>query len=303
MMRLALVPVAAGWLAAGAFTSQAAIIADFSGGEGTSSPNQFKGMAGEGWLDGWNSRNGSNGTTTFTVESTAPLRTGAGNYLKIDYQRNDTGGSNRAGVARPFATTGPTGVDIAQPYTISFDFRIDELKGWDASGDQIAFSSENVTTIGSFAGTAPWALWLRADKPGWQVRDGNGAGGGDFLDFAELGLDTIEVGAVYSVTVEMDPLVGRYDLTIRVGTKVYRASDLNGGDWLGFGGTTQEAKAFNVLQFRATMNGEEDGIAWSMDNLRVAAVPEAGSMALGLGGLIGVFSLLKGRQCLQRRRL
>ncbi len=307
MMRLALLPAVTGFLMAGALTSQAAIIADFSGGEGTTSANQYRGTAGEGWTAGWSFRTGSGGstetpsTTVIKVENTAPLTPGGGNYLKVAYQRYIASGSNRAGVARPFATSGETGVDVTQAYTISFDFRVDSLTGWDLNTDQIAFSSESTTTIGSFASTAPWALWLRADEPGWQVRNGNGAGGGSFLDFADIGLDTIEIGAVYSITVEMDPLAGKYDLTISVGNKIYRASQLNGGEWLGFGGSGAQAAASNVLQFRATMSGVGDEVSWSMDNIRVASIPEPGSVALGLGGLAGVFWMLRRRKTCRGR--
>lgn len=296
MMRRALLPAAAGFLLAGSFTIQAAIIANFSDGEGTILADQFKGKAGEGWTAGWNSRNGSNGTTTFVVENTHPLVSGGGNYLKIGYKRTGAGDSNRAGAARPFATSGALGVDTTKAYTISFDFRIDTLTGWSDSSDQIAFSSESTTSIAAFSGSAPWALWLRADKPGWQVRNGNGTGGGSYLDFGEIGLDTITIGAIYSITIEMDPLAQKYDLTISVDDKVYRASTLNNGQWLGFGGTGAQATASNVLQFRSTMGGVGDEVIWSMDNIRVAPVPEPGSVALGLVGLIGIFRVLRGRR-------
>lgn len=278
-------PVLACLLALSSSAGQAAIIADFSGGAGNGLPDQFIGTAGEGWAGAWNTRNGSGGTTTFTVLDTDPFGAEGGNYLQVDYVRTTAGGSNRSGVARAFDTAGSPSVDLTKPYTISFEFRVDALMGFNSSGDQIAFSSESTTTVGGFGTDAPWSLLIRGDT-GWIVSNGDGVGGiSSNLNFSSLGLTSLSTNTIYSIKVFVDPANFGYDLTITTGGQTYRASDLNGGNLLGFRTNTTAGTA-NVLQFRATNNDIGDEIKWSLDN--IAVVPEPSTSALLLGGILWV---------------
>lgn len=258
-------------------------IANFTDGEGTTSPDQYMGTAGDGWEAGWNRRLGSNGTTTFSVLNTNPLN-GGGNYLQVEYTRTGLGATNRAGVARPF-TTGTGGVDMTKPYTISFDFRVDNLDGWNSANDQLVFSSESTTTIGAYGVDIPWSLTIRGDNL-WRVTNGNGEGDFSNLEFTSLGLTSIAVNTVYTVEVFVDPINQGYDLVISAGANTWRASDLNGNQLLGFR-TNEEAHLANVLQFRATVNDVNDNIQWSMDNIVVVPEPSATALLL-IGGAIAV---------------
>lgn len=266
------------------FTSlagQAAVIADFSGGNGTSEPDQFLGTPGDGWQTAWSRRVGSGSSENNSVIDTNPLSPGGGNYLAIDYTRTVAGSNSRAGVARQFVNSGMGGIDMTKPYEISFEFRADALVGWTTSADQIVFSSEVSSTIGGPGADSPWALLIRADT-GWVVSDGNGSGQiANNFNFSELGLTSLQIGAVYKISVFVDPANNGYDLTISTGATTYRASDLNGGELLGFRTNATAANA-NYLQFRATNNDVGDTIAWSLDN--IAVVPEPTSVALILSG-------------------
>lgn len=264
--------------------AESAVVARFTNGEGTTSPDQYSGTAGDGWAGAWNRRVGSGGTTTITVQNSNPFSEGSGNYLQLVYTRTESGGSNRAGVARAFANNGPGSIDMTQPYTISFDFRPEVLTGWQTSADQIVFSSETTTTIGSPTANAPWALQIRADE-GWLVFNGNGAGATSNLNFSSLGLTGLTLGEVYSIAVYIDPLQNGYDLTISVGDTTYRASELNNGQLLGFR-TNAIAATANVLQFRMTSDNKNDSFQWSLDN--IAVIPEPGSAGLALSGVGGL---------------
>lgn len=257
-----------------------AITADFSGGDGNTLPDQWQGTAGNGWVDAWARRIGSNSISTFGVQNSNPFGSG-GNYLEVNYAKTAAAGSNRTGVARQFQNSGPSGINLTKPYEIQFQFRVDSLTGWDASTDQFAFSSEATTTIGGLGTDAPWALWLRGDN-GWSVGDGNGVGGVTYLNFSSLGLSTVTVGQIYAIHVFVDPLAQGYDLTITAGVDTYRASDLNGGELLGFRTNATAADA-NVLQYRVLMGGATDAVTWSLDS--IAVVPEPGSAFLCLGAL------------------
>lgn len=279
--RIALLPLIAISVAAAIPEARSAVIADFSGGDGTTQPDQYKGVAGNGWADAWGSRNGSGGTTTIGVENTNPFGSG-GNYLQLDYLRSTAGGSNRAGVARTFETGTAGGINMTSPYTISFDFRADTLTVFNTSADQFAFSSESSTTIGAFGPDAPWSLLIRGDT-GWVVTNGNGSGGVTNLNFSSLGLTSLTVNTIYTIKIFIDPLNSAYDLTITTGGNTYRASDLNGNQLLGFR-TNATAASANVLQFRSTNDAVGDEQKWSLDN--IAVVPEPHTAALFLGGMI-----------------
>jgi len=281
MRRMALLPAAACLIALGGAPAQATIIADFSGGNGEAQANQYTGKAGDGWLGAWNARIGQNATNTFSVLNTNPFGSG-GNYLNIIYSKTASGGSNRGGVSRAFATVGAGSVDVTKQYSIAFDFRVESLTGWSGSGDQFVFSSESTTTIGSIGSELPWSLTIRGDN-GFAVTNGNGTGSISNLNFSSLGLTALAANTVYSVNVTIDPLHNGYDLTITRGGTTYRASDLNGGKLLGFRTNATAANA-NVLQFRNIMDGATDATTWSLDN--IAVIPEPGSVALVLGGAL-----------------
>ncbi len=270
----------------------AAIIADFSGGDGTSQPDQYRGIAGDGWSGPWGFRSGSDGTTAIGVQSSNPFP-GGGNYLQVQFTKTSAGGgSNRAGVARQFLTTGEDSVSTLQAYTISFDFRADSLTGWGQSGDQIAFSSETTTTIGAFGVSAPWSLLIRGDT-GWVVTDGNGVGGVTNLNFSSLGLTSLTPNTVYSIGVFIDPANNGYDLTITTGGTTYRASELNNNELLGFR-TNADAAAANVLQFRTLAEGASDAVTFSLDN--IAVVPEPSTAAFLFPVMIGMGLIFRSRR-------
>lgn len=272
------------WLVLLCAGAEAAIVADFSGGAGSTSPTEYKGTAGDGWLAGWSSRNGPGGTTYFQVKADTPFREGDGNYLSIDYTRTSEGSSGRAGVARPFSTDPDNGgIDINAPYKISFEFRVEDFGAWNSSSEQLLFSSELSDTIGTFGNNVPWSLWIRGDD-GFSVFNGNGSGGSTRLMFSNLGLGYVQANKIYSVDVYVDPLQKGYDLTITVDGTTYRASDLNGGNLLGFRDNSVASSA-NVLQFRSIV-AVGNQVVWSIDNIAVAAIPEpgAGALLIGVGG-------------------
>src|SRR5689334_15758934 len=85
-------PFAAGaiaLLAAFSVTSSASaqvLTLDFAGGNGTSSVDQYQGIAGSGWNTAWSQSIGAQtDNASLTVTNTSPLYSGGGNYLNISY--------------------------------------------------------------------------------------------------------------------------------------------------------------------------------------------------------------------------
>lgn len=172
---------------------------------------------------------------------------------------------------------------------MSFDFRVESLTGWSSSGDQFAFSPESTSTLGAFGADAPWTLWYRADQ-GWVVSQMTGAGLKNLL-FSNAGMDVaLTINMVYSIKVEVDPLSNKYELTITAGSNTYKASDLNGGQWLEL--RSAPSNTTNYLHFRVTADGAADAALFSLDNIKV--VPEPGSYALLLSAAM-VLAKLKSK--------
>src|SRR5688500_897332 len=99
----------------GPTTARADIVANFDGGNGTTSPDQWTGVAGNGWTTAW----GSGGSTTGTgVVNTTPLSAG-GSYLQFVDDATTTPSYAR----RQYQTSG--NINIAQPYRIAMSYRYD----------------------------------------------------------------------------------------------------------------------------------------------------------------------------------
>ena len=69
-----------------------AVVADFSGGNGTSKVDQYPGIPGSGWATGWRLDAISEAESTASVESTDPLLGGDGHRLAERHDVGDGGG-------------------------------------------------------------------------------------------------------------------------------------------------------------------------------------------------------------------
>lgn len=265
-------------------STQAAILANFTDGAGTSSYDQFKGIAGGGWMGAWGSPAGN--TPTATVTNTSPIN-GSGNYLSVN-----PNGAGDGAIGRAFDGMGLNGgVDATLPVTISFDLRIDSLANWDANGDYISLHSSsgnyNVSGSSSFIirayGASPSAGQNGTE---WLLYNGAGDGGAfSTANFVNSGM-TLAAGTTY-----------HFEITSFASTEMYNVSISNGSTSVNFTNLGWRANAAAGLQTNLAFNNREssagDAFGYSLDNINISGVPEP-SVAL-LGGL-GVIGLLRRRR-------
>ncbi|MEO0963746.1 MAG: PEP-CTERM sorting domain-containing protein [Planctomycetota bacterium] len=268
-----------------ASSAHASIVANFDGGSGDTQVDQFIGMAGDGWVDGWNQGfTGNSVTSTQTVQSSNPIN-GGGNYLNIRNEVTSTPGGNgqtRVGTSREYADFGA--VDLTDTVIYTFDLRVDEATGFtNAFNDTIellASTSSTTTNAGSNSNTS------------WQVQfRGNGA---IFYRDSTANVNsgaTWDVGSVYSFEIVSDAVTETYDLSILDdGVSIV---DVTGLSWRAAGSLVNEQPQFFAVVpglFRSSDGANlGDVIDVSVDNISIA-IPEPASLALlGLG--LGVMAL------------
>ena len=237
-------------------TARADIVANFTGGNGTTQADQYAGMAGDGWSTAW--REASDTDISATVINTSPLN-GGGNYLSVT--NNDAGTSTSGDcVGRKYTDFG--GVVLTTPHTISFDFRLDtpvsQIVG---SGDQLIFVNARGIALGGDNGYGIWTVPVSgALKWGW--RNG-GSGVTSTMD--------VVTGTVYHFTIDLDPAAHKYEVTISNGT-----TSVSSG-LVGYRNTTYAYLDY-IDFFSKDVNLPSDPITFSLDNLRI--VPEPATSAL-----------------------
>jgi hypothetical protein len=280
-------------VALGGAAVQADIVAEFTDGNGTSSPDQYEGTAGDGWLTPWRAGERGFGGLTWnnSVVSTNPLA-GAGNYLSAQAIPDRNFFADGL-VQRQYGEGGSTGVEYASEHTISWRFRVDDGADFHADlpgfRDGVAFHDRfslspvggNPRTwwIGTFdefdSGTPQWAYADFFQFNGWVVTATN-------VNFV--------VGDVYEFNVHLDDLAeGTWDGTITNldwdsadgGNATFSWSDANSG---GFG-ELATIGGFTMDVALGDLFGSSSGtpVVFSLDSLRItgqAAVPEAPALLI-----------------------
>jgi hypothetical protein len=230
---------------------QAAVVHNlhFTGGNGSTSVDQYPGIAGTRWLEGWV----ETGSITASVVDNDVLVAGGGNYLSIS---NLTGGE---GVTRRLLA--PT--DHA--YRLELDLRVDSLPD-EASLTLSTGSNRLINT------NASNYIQTKASVGGEWFFSG---GGGSVFS----GIDLVE-GTVYHFDFLLDPVDKQYMATVSDGLSSYTS------DWILFRNQNAPVSMpFFELGSQAT-TVSDDTLAYSLDNIRL--VPEPGSAALCLLGLLGL---------------
>lgn len=251
-------------LFAGSIAS-AQITANFTDGNGTSSVDQYTGIAGNGWSSAWYtvgpSGNSTSTTITAGVTNTTPLN-GGGNYLSV----TNTPGANGQGDGVGRDISSANGVNLASPYTISFDFRLDSATtNWAGNDGVNIYNDSNSKILGGDNG-----FQIVGDSSGWRVRNGNA--------FLNTGVSLVS-GTVYNFTIALDPTNSQYTTTITGGASPYASGTL------GYRDTAAAATDFTHLIFNSKDNQGTDTISYSIDNLIVVPEPASAAVLLGLTGL------------------
>lgn len=231
----------------------------FSDGAGTNFPQQFAGVAGDGWAGAWNSSTGA----VVTVPNTTPLQNGTTNYLNL----SRTTGTSSEGASRQWSST-------ARPYNqfsrLTFDVRLDSSATvFNSSGDILNITDRTGGTI-STGGDSTFFICLFGAPYGsarareWAVFNSNGADSAyDPARFVPSGMICVP-GVTYSFTVDVfggtgagtigGKANGTYDVTITDGTNTvtvlgsrFRSNAYASGGYLSF--FTQQSLATDNLTF------------------------------------------------------
>jgi len=253
--------------------ASADIVANFTGGAGTSQVDQYTGIAGDGWTSAWNERAGD-ATVSASVLNSSPLATG-GNYLSVNITgTGDVGASNVAAVGRQWqsVTGGPT---LDQDHTITLKFRPDDLPGsWSAANDGLWMFDDIGFNPGT-SGNNTWALRADGSRTTWDVVNGNKAGGASIEQI--IGSSVTE-GHLYTITITVHPSVKEWDVTIRDEDLAQEWSKTGAG----FRRDTTSVGGFINLGGGTSTQG--DTFTYSYDSISI--VPEPATMVLlGLGGV------------------
>lgn len=246
-------------------------IANFAGGTGTSSSDQYAGVAGNGWSTAW-SANQFNATTSPSVVSTTPMN-GSGNYLSTTVTGGATVNDKQGAVSRGYSTT-RGGIDTGAKHRISFDVRLDSaLTTFTDTDDRLVLFGDDVATHGTSGGNT-WSIGaFGAATNGsaalkWAFLDGDQAGGtGTYTDTGV----TLAVGTVYHMTVTNDPTTKTYTATITDGTPgaghTYSSGELG---WRT--GDTFTTLTNTFINFGSRRNSNGEATTFSVDSVRIEAV-------------------------------
>lgn len=247
---------------------------NFDQGNGTESYDQFTGVSGNGWASPWgtliNSAGGAS-TSSSAVESSSPLFTGGGNYLQAAF--DTVGGLSNTPAMAHYRELDTGSIDLSTSVSYNFFYRTDS--SIDDAGYQI-FSRVGSPGVGT-SSSDTWEIF--SDSDSWRLRSG-----GSQIDTGV----TINAGEVYEFSIVSDPTSQTWSVTIAgSGTNTYTSPmplDYRNTS------TTVEGEFLNfIIQDKNAANA--DTLNFSVDNISVSSIPEAGStgVLMGLVALVLIF--------------
>lgn len=263
--------------------AQADIVANFTGGDGVESVDQYPGIPGDGWATAWQTNTASSSAGTSLVgfvDESAPMN-GGGKYLSTFL----TGGSgvSKGVQQRQYSTFDD--VDILEPHTVSFELRLDsDTSTLTANTDYFQAFDRPFTS--DFGANGSWLIRASGASVNgipalnWMFYNG-GKDGGAFntANFVDSGISLV-TGLVYHFVINIDPVNLEYTVSINDGPASapmgFRANTPANLGSLNFGGQVSDAS---------------EVLAYSLDSVDVApvAVPEPSTIALSLcAGVAGL---------------
>jgi len=262
-------------LTLGVASAPAAVLTlDFANGNGTTSVDQYAGIAGSGWNTAWTTAAGSNVTSsTSTVINTTPLYSGSGNYLSTSYTVNGLGGGNQW--VRVSRQVNSSAISLTSPVSFSFTLRPDST----VSNANETFTIFNATAATQNTGASD--TWkITADGGGWNIYNGNTA-----VAVGKVGATNL-AGTDYQFTINSDPSTKTWTATIfNISNNVtYNSGTLS---WRNTAATSENTFLNFVSQGGAATS---QTFGYSLDNIVVVPEPSVGTLA-AMGGVS--FLLLK----------
>lgn len=268
----------------------AEIIGDFDDASGMG-VDTYPGVTGEGWGGVW-TRKASGASAWAGIREPGnpyyiPFDADNDNYLTL---KSSSSGTGKSVVCRDFQDASGD-VDFTEDYIISFSLRPDDLSTYSATTDDLTIftnptATYNPTTSSTFMAkvAADHSDPSRAKQ--WYFLDGP-RGGSDANAVALSGIYLVE-GHIYDFEITMHPGTSGYDVTL---------TDTTAG--LTYSSLTDITLADNDLGWRGAVNGKYlsfgaresnsgDVIAVSVDNIRIAQVPEPSTLVLLASALVGL---------------
>lgn len=256
------------FLLASIFAAEAEVNAGFSD-DFNPSPDQYPGIAGNGWSEGW-------GRTPFgtqpvvAIESANPID-GGGNNLKVT--ANGTGDN---ALGRRYVTG--TAVDVTQPHTLTFDVRVDSLTNWATGTGNDYFSIHGSRSATTYNVSADSSFIFRAfaASPGnsneavptalhakeWLLYNSTATRAGySAANFRNSGMPIAE-GKTYSFSVNIDPAAKNYTVSITDGATT--VSNLGPFGW-------RDDTPSSALAFNHKASNAANTLGYSLDNVMVHA--------------------------------
>lgn len=218
--------------------ANASVVANFTDGTGTSSPDSYTGAAGAGWVGAWSLSNASPSAGNGTVTNTSPLTPSGGNYLSIS--TSSTSGGAASAWTRQY---GAGVIALNAVHTISWSFRVDETigTGFNGGNDRYQFygNRNNSSGFNSSSTVNEWFVFASGATPAtangtfvaknWEFYSGGATtafGDGTIVD---SGI-TLVTGTTYYFTIVNDPTTRTYVATVSDGTNSFTSGTLNWRD-------------------------------------------------------------------------
>ena len=277
-------------LALASLVNASDIVANFDGGNGETSVDQYKGIAGDGWTSAWvESYHEPESALSAGVQNANPLN-GGGNYLQTTLSATTGGWTNnmQGGVCRSYAVA-----DDTAPATISMDIRLDSAVGWGDGAEPDDPENERLDKVAIFGNTAgpihgtsssnTYSIHAEGVTGTWWIQNGSG-----WNDAYDSGF-AANFGDVYNIAIAARPGAngdgrGLFDVTITNLTSGGSHTALN-NVWRNSGGVLGD-----TLCVTGRVSSDDEFVTYSVDNITI--VPEPATMLLlGIGG----FALLRKR--------
>lgn len=265
----------------------ASVVANFTDGTGTSTPDSYTGSAGAGWVAPWSMSNSGSSAGSGTVTNANPLTPTGGNYLSI------TTSAASGGAASAWTRQyGAGAIALNAAHTISWSFRVDETlgAGFDAGNDRYQFYG-NRNTLGGFNSSSTSNEWfafatgaIPATANGnFQANTWNFYSGGSTTGFGDGTIVSsgiaLTTGTTYYFTIVNDPVTRTYVATVSNGTTSFTSGTLNWRDRsVGSSGGYFTASLI-------TTNSNEVRSA-SIDNILIVPEPSSAMLLIPAGALL-----------------
>jgi hypothetical protein len=241
---------------------------NFDGGDGSSTFDQYTGVAGSGWSTAWttvtNSAAAGSDAGDTGVTSDSPLYSGGGDYLQAGFNTpSDLTGTPAWSYSRQLDSSS---INLFSTVTYNFYFRTDSSIS--DAGYQIFSRNADSASVGT-SSSDTWEIF--SDSDSWKLRSG------------DLQVDTnvlINAGEVYEFSIVSDPTTQTWTVTIAGSGENSYTSDV-----LDYRSDTATSEgSFLEFAIQDKDAADADSVYFSLDKVSVSSIPEPmnSSMLLGL---------------------